>query len=159
MVEKLKESEFIASQFLDLHFKKGKDGFEPCGSAEEGATNVKVEEGKKIPEIFMHNFLQYSRQNIKNLEHKDGLPYINEEQAKKYNVNFKEAPDEKKPKTFAKYTMEKLLGRLSRFIDKYGKKKGDDEFKNWAEATFGEDEIDKRKTSRAICSDIRKILG
>lgn len=156
--EKLEKSEFIASQFMDLHYKKGTDGFEPCPSEEKDAVNIRLEKGDKIPTIFVHNFLLYARQNILNLEHKEGLPFITDEQIKKYKVNFKEEVEEKKPKTYAKYTMEKLLARWSKFKDKFGKE-GDEKFKLWAEDEFGVDEIDRRKTPRAVISDIRKIVG
>ena len=49
--------------------------------------------------------------------------------------------------------MENLTRRLAGFIKKH-KKAGNEKFKEWAEQTFGEDKIDKRKSCDNIIVQI-----
>lgn len=154
----LKDSEFIANQFIDLHYKIVDSEFISCGSEDEEAKNVKIQKGAKIPEQFVEKMLLRNRNFIQNIEQRNGKLYLTEEQKKKYNIDPDEKPPEKKPHSHSKYSLENLLKKWTYFKKKYGKE-GDSKFKDWAEKEFGEDEIDKRKSPRSICEDIRKIVG
>jgi len=140
------ESEFIAKCDLNLHLLDGK----PSPSVEK-AKEIKVAKGKNIPVEFIPDFLRYNQDYLANLVKKDGIPVLTKEQEKKYGVSFappkiipfKEAVD----KEYDKWTMEKLKQKLAKL--------GDTQFKDWTEKEFGEDFIDRRKSSDNI---IVKIL-
>ena len=52
--------------------------------------------------------------------------------------------------------MEKLNKKLGYYIKTY-KKEGNSKFKNWCEKEFGEEKIDKRKSSDSIIVNILKL--
>jgi len=180
---KLKLSDFIANQFLDLHYKELNGELVPCPSADEKAINVKVQRMEKIPEIFIPRFLESNRNFIGHyaercviekgrtvnkkvfldkFPEKDGLPFLTEEQSKKYGIEFKPTKG-KLPDARRKYSAEHLSEKLVEFIKKHGKEKGEDEFKKWAEDTFikvvGKDIVDRRHSCRRIINGIRKVIS
>ena len=151
---KIEYSEFEANQFLDLHYVQVQNFYAPCPSNTEGAINLKLKKGDKIPKFFIPTFLMKNRNFLANLSEKDGLPYLSPEQEEMYGVSFRpETP--KKPKVMSKYNTEKLMQKW--------KQLGDKKFKEWAEKTFievvGKDVVDKRKSPRNIIYDIRKVLS
>lgn len=145
-------SEFIAKCHLNLHSKDNK----PSPDGEE----IKVKKGEAIPEIFIPNFIRNNRDLIANLLMNDGIPNLTEEQQKKYGLSFKKVI----PKTFSeevkkyypKWNLELLKQKLAKYIQKNGPKLGIDKFKNWTEKEFGEDLIDRRKSSDGIITQILK---
>lgn len=153
MVEKL--SEFIAADNITVNLLDGK----PSPNVEK-SKEVKIIKGGMIPEVFVPTFILYNRDYIANLKMKDSIPQLTPEQEKKYGVKF-ELP---KPTTFkevvdkavGKYDLEKLKGKLAKAIKKYGKE-GNDKFKEWCEKTFGEDLIDRRRSSDKIIVDILNL--
>jgi len=142
---KLEESEFIANQDIDLHYKDG----EPCSSEVNSCISIRLKKGNKIPVMFIPTMLEHSRQFIEDMPSKDGLPYLTPEQEKKYGVIFKQKIPEKT--LMAQYSIDNLMEKW--------KKLGADKFKDWAEKEFGADRIDKKKSVRNIISDIRKFVG
>ena len=143
----LKESEFIATDDLRLHYLDD----QPSANVKD-ATEIMVNKGDKIPEIFIPNFLRYNRQFLANLVLEASVPQLTPEQVKKYSYRtskvsktFKEEVD----KSYQKYTMEDLTVKLSELKSK--------NFKEWAEKEFGADKIDKRKGSQNIIVDILQL--
>jgi len=147
--EKLEISEFIANQDINLHYNTGLEGLQPCSNEDKDAKNVKLNKGDKIPCVFIPKFLERNRNFFANLIEKNGLPFLTEEQQKKYGISFGKKPSVRKE--YAIYSMEKLLQKW--------KKLGSDKFKEWAEKQFGADNIDRRKGPRHICTDIRRLVG
>lgn len=137
----MKESEFIAADNLTLHTLDGK----PSPNIKD-AKLVSIKRGDKIPEIFIPVFLRRNRDYIANLEMKDGIPALSKDQEKKYNVKFEKAPIKTFKKvvdeSYGKYTEESLTQIIAN--------KGSKGFKDWAEKEFGEDKIDRRKSSDKI---------
>ncbi len=153
--KKLAESEFIAAHNLTLHVKDG-----DTSPNIEGAKEIKIELGKKIPEIFIPNFIRYNREHIANLQTKGGIPQLTKEQEKKYNLSF-EKPKIKTEKDIIdklipNYDMENLNQRVARYIKKHKKDKGREKFKEWAEKICGENVIDRRKSCDNIIVQILK---
>jgi len=140
---KKEESEFIATQDLDLYTKDG----EPSASG-EGTIAIKIKKGNKIPILFIPLFLKRNRNFIVNLGYKDGIPQLTAEQEKKYGITFKQVIHPLKIKK-DKYTQENLTQKLNKL--------GATKFKAWAEKEFGEDTIDRRKSGRSIIVQILKL--
>jgi len=141
----MKDSEFISADNLTLHLIEGK----PSANI-EGAKELKVKKGEKIPDVFVPLFLRNNRDFIANLKLADGIPVLSAEQEKKYQLHFTKA----KPKTFkeeidksyGKYTMEDLKQKVAKL--------GSKGFKDWAEKEYGEDEIDRRQSADKIIVNI-----
>lgn len=139
----MKLSEFTASQDLDLYTR---DGY-PVGS-EDGAKQILVKKGDKIPDVFITNFLLYNRNFLANLPYENGSPKLTKEQEKKYGIKFVLLPPPKE-----KFSSEWNLEKLTVKLNKLGAKK----FKEWAEKEFGEDTIDRRKSATGIINEIIKL--
>ncbi len=158
----LKLSEFKSPDNISL-FHKDKT---PCPSTVEGCTEVKIQKGKLIPEIFVKRLILNNPEMIE-VQLKDSVPQLTKEQQKKYGIDIAEEIKNKKdkePKTdkevvdkqFPKWDMEKLNVKLAYYIRKY-KKEGNNRFKDWCEKEFGEEKIDKRKSPDNIIVKILKL--
>ena len=139
------ESEFISADNLTLHTLKGK----PSPNV-EGAKEIKIKKGDKIPEDFISLFIMKNRDYISNLKVVDGIPQLTKEQEKQYGIHFEipkpQTEREVVDKAYGKYDMEKLKQKVAKL--------GSKEFKEWAEKKFGEDVIDKRKSADNIIVQI-----
>lgn len=82
------------------------------------------------------------------LEYEAGIPILKGKDLEKYGKYFKIEKTKMKIKP-KPYSQTGLLEKLN--------KVGFKEFKEWAETTFGEEKIDKRKKSKAIINDILAI--
>ena len=102
--------------------------------------------GTKCPESEVSRLIRHNR-NYLELEYEAGIPKLTDAQKKKYNVeSLFNAPKPEmkiKPKP---WTQEKLTVKMNEL--------GANEFKEWAEKQFGEDQIDRRKSARAIIKQI-----
>ena len=149
----LEPSEFIANQTVDVNYRQAKEeegtGLVPCPSRDEGAKFLRIKKGEPIPKLFVPNFLERNRNFIKDMQYKEGLPFITPEQEKEYGVKFKK-PKTEKP-LMSIYSTENLYKRI--------KKMGGKAFKEWAEKQFGADNIDRRKSPRGVADQIRRIVG
>jgi len=147
---KLKLSDFLANDDMELHYKDN----QPCSNI-DGAETYFVKNGDAIPEIFVSQYIRNNPKFIKNLEIKNGIPILSVEQQKKYNISFPklniESFKENIDKEYNKYTEEKLAQK----VNKLGKEK----FKVWAEKEFGEDNIDRRKSTSKIIINILRMQG
>jgi len=152
--KKTTNSEFKAADNLTLHSKDGV----PCSNLVEGSKEIKIKKGNEIPEIFVKD-LALNRPNQIDIKTKDNVLQLTQEQQKKYGINIAEIAAKKKakePKTIKevidkqlpKWNMENLNVKLGEL-----RSKG---FKEWAEKEFGEDNIDKRKSSDSIIVNILK---
>ncbi len=105
--------------------------------------------GTDCPESEVSRLLMHNREYLE-LEYKDSYPILTKEQIEKYGVPsyiYKVSDKEKVMKIEKrKYSQEKLLIKLNKL--------GEKEFKIWTEKEFGEDEIDRRKTPKAIIVEI-----
>lgn len=126
-----------ASTDLSLNTKDGNPS--PSG---HGTVELKIKKGDKIPDKFIPSFLLYNREYIADLPYKDGVPQLTKDEEKKYGVVFK--PEGAAPMKITKraYNLEKLTEKLASL--------GETKFKEWCETKFGEDEIDRRKSGKAI---------
>jgi len=137
-------SEFKAKGFLEIYLKDGV----PAGSV-EGAKACFVKNGEAIPKVFIPTFLRSNRNFIENLKYENGIPVLTVEQEKEYGVSFSFI--EKKPMkvTKDKYNQESLNVKL---VDL-----GVAKFKDYAEEVCGVDVIDKRKSAKAIITQMLEI--
>ena len=104
--------------------------------------------GSKCPDSEVERLLRHNREHLV-LEYKDGWPVITDQQQKKYGVQFPPTltSEQKKMKIPKReFDQEKLTVKLADL--------GAEKFKEWAEKTFGEDFIDRRKGARKIIYDI-----
>lgn len=141
-------SEFEAKDNITVHIKD-----KLPSSNVEGAKEILIKKGEKIPKAFIPSFLLYNRDYIANLMIKDGIPQLTKEQEKEYGVSFpKPTPitfKQEIDKIMKKYTMEDLHEKIA--------EKGADGFKKWAENKFGKDKIDRRKSCKKIVVDILNL--
>lgn len=153
--KKLTLSEFKAKDNITRHYKDGVS----CTNLLKGAIEVKVKVGGLIPEIFVKRLLLNNTSQV-DIKSKDSIPQLSKEQQKKYGIDIVEIAAKKKakePKTIKevidkqlpKWDMEKLNVKLGEL-----RSRG---FKEWAETEFGEEKIDKRKSSASIIVDILKL--
>ena len=160
---KLKLSEFKAADNINLHYK----GDSPCSSVIEDCIGIDIKKGELIPKIFVKNLVLNRPSQIKILV-RDSIPQLTETQQKEYDLPIFEILKKKKskePKTekevidklIPEYNMATLTEKLARYIKKDGHKIGNDKFKNWTEKEFGEEKIDRRKTSDKIIVDILNL--
>ena len=153
--KKLTLSEFKAKDNLTKHYK---DNI-ACTNLVKGSIEIKVKKGDLIPEIFVKTLLINNTSQI-DIETKDSILQLTNEQQKKYGIDIAKIIAKKKakePKTFKevvdkqfpKWNMENLNVKLGNLKSK--------EFKIWCEKEFGEEKIDKRKSSSSIIVDILKL--
>ena len=162
MDKKLTLSEFKATDNITRHYKDNT----PCTNLIDGAKEVKIKKGEKIPEIFVKTLILNNLDQI-DIQVKDAVPQLTKELQKKYGLDIEAETKKKKdkePKTFKevvdkqfpKWDMEKLQKKLGYYIKTY-KKEGNSRFKDWTEKEFGEDIIDKRKSPDNIIVKILKL--
>ncbi len=155
METKLTLSEFNATTDITLHYKDNN----PCSNIIEDCKELKVKKGDKIPVIFVRQFALNNPELI-DIPRKDSIPQLTKEQQKKYDLdiaNIISAKEAKEPKTEKevidkmnpKWNMENLNVKLAEL--------GSKEFKIWCEKEFGEEKIDKRKSSDSIIVNILKL--
>lgn len=103
--------------------------------------------GTDCPEAEVVRLLLHNREYL-NIKMENGLPVLSKEEEKKYDVSFKPTvtPMKIEPRL---YSQESLTIKLNKLKSK--------EFKLWAEKQFGENKIDRRKSSKAIITQILKI--
>ena len=153
--KKLTLSEFKAKDNLTKHYK---DNI-ACTNLVKDSIEIKIKRGDLIPEIFIKNLLINNTSQVE-IETKDSIPQLSKEQQKKYGIDIAKIIEKKKeaePKTdkevvdkqFPKWDMEKLNVKLGKL--------GSKEFKIWCEKEFGEEKIDKRKSSDSIIVIILKL--
>ena len=153
--KKLTLSEFKAADNLTKHYKDNV----ACTNLVKDSIEIKVKRGDLIPEIFVKTLLINNTFQV-DIQTKDSIPILTQEQQKKYDINIAKIIEKKKakePKTdkevvdkqFPKWNMENLNVKLGKL--------GSKEFKIWCEKEFGEDTIDKRKSSASIIVDILKL--
>ena len=153
--KKLTLSEFKAKDNLTKHYK---DNI-ACTNLVKDSIEIKIKRGELIPEIFIKNLLINNTSQVE-IETKDSIPQLSKEQQKKYGIDIAKIIEKKKeaePKTdkevvdkqFPKWNMEKLNVKLGKL--------GSKEFKIWCEKEFGEEKIDKRKSSDSIIVIILKL--
>ena len=153
--KKLELSEFKAKDNLTKHYKDNV----ACTNLVKDSIQIKVKKGDLIPEIFVKLLLINNTSQV-DIQTEESIPILTKEQQKKYGIDIaklKEKKKEKEPKTtkevvdkqFPKWNMEKLNVKLGELKSK--------EFKIWCEKEFGEDLIDKRKSSDSIIVDILKL--
>ncbi len=98
------------------------------------------------PESELGRLLRYNWEKL-DLEYKDGWPILSKEIQKKYNLTYPPQNVITKQKiTGRKYSQDSLTVKLNKL--------GSKEFKEWAEKTFGEDEIDRRESAKKIIVEI-----
>jgi len=130
-----------------------------CASTVKDCIAVWIKKGDKIPEIFVKSLILNNPELIE-VQLKDSVPQLTKDQQKKYGIDIAGEIQKKKeaePKTtkevvdkqFPKWDMEKLNVKLGKLHSK--------EFKIWCEKEFGEEKIDKRKTSDSIIINILKL--
>ncbi len=153
--KKLTLSEFKSKDNLTKHYK---DNI-ACTNLVKDSIEIKIKKGDLIPEIFIKNLLINNTSQVE-IETKDSIPQLSKEQQKKYGIDIAKIIEKKKeaePKTdkevvdkqFPKWNMEKLNVKLGKL--------GSKEFKIWCEKEFGEEKIDKRKSSDSIIVIILKL--
>ncbi len=143
---KLKLSEFISNDDMELHYKDNAPS-----SNVDGAETYFLKKGEAIPEIFVNLYLRNNPKIIQNLTILNGIPQLTEEQEKKYNIRFVRKIttfEQEAEKERSKHTLE----GLNVLVNELGKTK----FKEWAEEKFGK-QIDKRKATENIIADILEI--
>ena len=101
------------------------------------------------PESELGRLLRYNWEKL-DLEYKDGWPVLSKEVQKKYNLTYppKNVLTKQKIKG-RKYSQDSLTVKLNKL--------GSKEFKEWAEKTFGEDEIDRRESAKKIIVEILRL--
>ncbi len=155
MAKKLTLSEFKAKDNLTKHYKDNV----ACTNLVKDSIEIKVKKGDLIPEIFIKSLLINNTSQVE-IETKDSIPQLTNEQQKKYDIDIAKIIEKKKakePKTekevidkqFPKWNMENLNIKLGQLKSK--------EFKIWCEKEFGEEKIDKRKSSDSIIVNILKL--
>ena len=153
--KKLTLSEFKSKDNLTKHYK---DNI-ACTNLVKDSIEIKIKRGELIPEIFIKNLLINNTSQVE-IETKDSIPQLSKEQQKKYGIDIAQIIEKKKeaePKTdkevvdkqFPKWNMENLNVKLGKL--------GSKEFKIWCEKEFGEEKIDKRKSSDSIIVIILKL--
>ena len=153
--KKLALSEFKSKDNLTRHYKDNV----VCTNLVRDSIEFKVKKGDLIPEILIKSLLINNTSQV-DIETKDSIPILTQKQQKKYDINIAKIIEKKKakePKTdkevvdkqFPKWNMENLNVKLGKLKSK--------EFKIWCEKEFGEDTIDKRKSSASIIVDILKL--
>jgi len=144
---KLKLSEFISNDDMELHYKDNLPS-----SNVNGADTYILKKGEAIPEIFVTLYLKNNPKLLQNLIILNGIPQLTEEQEKKYGIKFVRKIttfEQESEKEKSKFTLEDLNVK----VNELGKTK----FKDWAENTFGKEKIDKRKATENIAADILEI--
>ena len=155
MAKKLTLSEFKAADNITKHYKDNV----ACTNLIKDSIEIKVKKGDLIPEIFVKTLLINNTSQVE-IKTDDSIPQLTEVQQKKYGINIAKIKEEKKakePKTFKevidkqfpKWNMEKLNIKLGKL--------GSKGFKIWCEEEFGEEKIDKRKSSSSIIVTILKL--
>lgn len=154
METKLELSEFNATTNITLHYKDNKT----CGNIKD-SKELKVKKGDKIPVIFVKQFALNNPELI-DIPRKESILQLTEKQQKKYDLDIAKiisAKKAKEPKTEKevidkmnpKWNLENLNVKLAKLRSK--------EFKIWCEKEFGEEKIDKRKSSDKIIINILKL--
>ena len=140
--KKLTLSEFKAKDNLTRHYKDNV----VCTNLVKDSIEFKVKKGDLIPEILIKSLLINNTSQV-DIETKDSIPILTQKQQKKYDINIAKIIEKKKakePKT-DKEVVDKQFPKWNM------------EFKIWCEKEFGEDTIDKRKSSASIIVDILKL--